>query len=75
MINKDKSIGQVVYIVEGDSFEPNLLVQIYSKLLNYECIRYDKRSDEIIRLQSPINKTSRIIIVTAQYPQVKQIFN
>ena len=34
-INPDKSIGKVIYVVEGNVFEPELLKEIFHDILNY----------------------------------------
>ena len=35
-INKNKSIGSVIYIVEGKVTEQNLIKKIFNQLLDYE---------------------------------------
>ena len=42
-INKNKNIGRVVYIVEGNKYEP--------KLLDYSIVSYDRNKDSIIELK------------------------
>lgn len=45
-INKDKSVGSVFYLVEGDDTEPKLIKHIFNDLLGYQTISYDKRNGE-----------------------------
>lgn len=35
-LNKDKSIGRVLYIVEGGKTEPYILHHIFCKILDYQ---------------------------------------
>lgn len=72
-INKNKSIGKVIYIVEGDVTEPTIIETIFNKLLNYEIARYKKSNDELIKLTSNIEKYSRVFVVPAKNPQINQI--
>lgn len=65
-INKNKSIGQVIYIVEGEITEAELLKHIFVKLLNYSVVFYNKKNNEYIYLQG-INKYSKVFIIPSEY--------
>ena len=67
-INKNKPIGQVIYIVEGDVTEPELLKHIFVKLLNYSVISYNKKNDNFtpITFQGS-DKYSKVFIVPSKY--------
>ena len=70
-INKDKSIGSVIYIVEGEKTEPELIKHIFSNMFDYKVVTSNKAG--IKQLESKSNKYSCVYIVTAQYPQIKKI--
>lgn len=38
-LKKGKRIGQVLFIVEGESTEPNLIYLVFSKILGYQMER------------------------------------
>lgn len=65
-INKNKNIGRVVYIVEGNKDEPQLLIDIFNKLLNYSIVKYDRNKDSIIELKNENNKYSRVYIIPSK---------
>jgi len=67
-LNKSKSIGQVIYIVEGDNTEPQLIEQIYS-LLGYSVVTYNKLSHSCTCLQGK-NKYSRVFIIPAAHSAI-----
>ena len=69
-INESKSIGSVIYIVEGDIDEANILSTIYTKL-GYSVITYDKNKD-IIHLINDSNKYSRVFIIPAEFSAISR---
>lgn len=69
-INESKSIGSVIYIVEGDVDEANILSAIYTKL-GYSVIAYDKNKD-VIHLINDLNKYSRIFIIPAKFSAISR---
>lgn len=70
--NKEKSIGQVVYVVEGDKTEPELIKHIYSVLMDYSVVEYSKKGNKYEFLQGK-NKYSRVFIVPALHSAVKSL--
>lgn len=67
-INKEKSIGQVIYIVEGDKTEHELIERIYVQL-GYSVVTYNKLSRSCTCLQGH-NKYSRVFIIPAFHPAI-----
>lgn len=49
-LNKTKSIGQVIYIVEGDNTEHELIEQIYT-LLGYTVVSYNKNNKSCVSVR------------------------
>ena len=72
-INKNKSIGKVIYIVEGDVTEPAIIKTIFNKLLNYEVNTYKKHDDSYSILNSKTNKYSKVYVIPSKNPQINQI--
>lgn len=68
IFNRDKSIGQVIYIVEGDKTEHLLLRRVFS-ILGYSVVSYNKNNDSGIYLQGR-NKYSRVFIISAAHPSI-----
>ncbi len=82
-INKNKTIGDVVFIVEGTKTEPKLLKKILTKIYNYKYIQYnrDKRLqqknddfDTNIERYKGENK-NYILIVNTQNSNISSIFS
>lgn len=69
-LNKDKSIGEVVFIVEGEVGEQELIKKIFEKILDYNIYFYDKKNEEIIELHSKNNKYSKVFIIPAEYSAI-----
>ena len=70
-INKEKSIGSVIYIVEGEKTEPAILKHIFSKIFGYSVVSAIKNN--YFSLESDKNKYSRVYIVVAEYPQINKL--
>ncbi len=67
-INKEKAIGQVIYIVEGDKTEHELIERIYVQL-GYSVVTYNKSSRYCTCLRGH-NKYSRVFIIPAFHPAI-----
>lgn len=71
-LNKDKSIGKVLFIVEGSKTEPYLLHRIFCDILNY-------RMETLLRNQkyrvynSDANPTSKVFVINAEESNIKHI--
>ena len=62
-LNPTKRIGKVLYLVEGDVDEVKILGHVFSKVLNYSVVTYDKRNDNVTCLINPNDKYSKVFIV------------
>ena len=71
-LNKTKAIGQVIYVVEGDKTEPDLVKYIYSSILDYSVVQYSKLDNRVVFLQGA-DKYSRVFIVPALDSSVKHL--
>lgn len=68
-LNKNKNIGSVIYIVEGEKTEQYIIKRIFNELLEYELIQVNN-TNGIKRFRSKTNKYSRITIITSKHPQI-----
>lgn len=74
--NKDKNIGSVLYIVEGERREINLLGHIFKEILKYdEVIGIDRMGNERIKYISKKNKNSKIFIINSEQSNIQSIAN
>ncbi len=73
-INKNKNIGSVIYIVEGREEEPRIIREFYKTFLGYNVYQLN-REDDIEMLKKENNKYSKVIIVTINKPQIKEIIS
>lgn len=70
--NKEKSIGKVLFIVEGGRTEPFLLHRIFCKILDYqmETLLRDKGYH---KYNSKKNPTSQVFVINAEESNIKYI--
>ena len=74
--NRDKNIGSVLYIVEGERREINLLGHIFKEILKYdEVIGIDRMGNERIKYISKKNKNSKIFIINSEQSNIQSIAN
>lgn len=74
--NKEKNIGTVLYIVEGERREINLLGHIFKEVLDYkEVIGIDRNGRERIKYISKKNVYSKIFIINSEKSNIKSITN
>ena len=71
-INKNKSIGSVIYIVEGKVTEQNLIKKIFNQLLDYELYQINGQ-EKLLRLKSKTNKFSKVAVITSKKPQISTL--
>lgn len=72
--NKNKNIGSVLYIVEGERREINLLGHIFKCILNYDkIIAVDRNGNERIKYISEQNKNSKVFIINSSKSNVNSI--
>lgn len=72
MINRNKSIGKVLYIVEGNHTEPYLLSKIFNKIFDYQFERI-LREYPYKKFNSKINPTSRVFVINTESSNIKTI--
>ena len=74
--NSDKNIGKVLYIVEGEKREINLLGYIFKEILKYdEIIGIDRTGKTRIKYISKKNKNSKIYIINSEKSNIQSISN
>jgi len=72
-LNYNKNIGQVIYIVEGEKTEVELLQHIFTKILNYNYTTITRGQNSLERYQSKTNPNSRIFVINTLNPQISSI--
>lgn len=72
-INKNKSIGEVVILVEGESEEFKLLKHIFTEVLDYNYISIRRNKIMKDRFESKNNKNSTVIIANTSNSNIKSI--
>ena len=66
-LNKEKNIGSVLYIVEGEKREINLLGYIFKEILEYdEVIGIDRTGKTRIKYISKENRNSKVFIINSE---------
>lgn len=74
--NRDKNVGSVLYIVEGERREINLLGYIFKEILKYdEVIGIDRTGNERIKYISKENKNSKVFIINSEQSNIQSIAN
>ena len=71
-LNKDKSIGKVLYIVEGGRTEPYILHRIFTKIFDYQ-VETILRDKGYHKYNSQENKTSQVFVINAEESNIKNI--
>lgn len=71
-LNKDKSIGKVLYIVEGGKTEPYILHHIFCRILDYQMESF-LRDKGYRKFNSKTNATSQIFVINAEESNIKHI--
>lgn len=75
-LNKNKNIGKVIYIVEGERREINLLTIIFKRILGYkEIITRTRSGKETFLLESDENVQSKIAIINSEKSNISSIEN
>lgn len=73
-INKDKNIGEVVIVVEGQKFEFELLKHIFTNILDYNYIPFKRGKKEPDKFVSKSNKNSTVVVINTSSSNIKTIF-
>jgi len=72
-INKDKSIGRVLFIVEGGRTEFSLLRRIFCNVLGYEFIEKKRNKDRAVLYKSRNISTSKIAVINTEESNISFI--
>ena len=73
-INKDKSIGQVIVVVEGSSEEFRLMKHIFHNLFDYEYVPIKRTKGITDKLVSKKNSNNTIIVVNTCNSNIKSTY-
>ena len=73
VINADKSIGTVIFIVEGQHFEFSIIDRIFTKIFHYEY--HEKRRGKTKYLNKGKNPLSRVFVMNAESSNLNSISN
>ncbi|WP_242860911.1 hypothetical protein [Defluviitalea phaphyphila] len=72
-INKDKSIGRVLFIVEGSKTEFSLLRRIFCNILGYEYI--EKRRNRADFFQNKNKSSSKVAVINTEQSNISDILD
>lgn len=72
-INKDKSIGEIVIVVEGESEEFRLLKYIFTNVLDYNYVTIKRNKIMRDEFRSKTNSNSTIIVANTSNSNIKTI--
>ena len=72
-INKDKIIGNVIFVVEGKVTESKLLEEIFINLLEYDEVYFASDDNSIKKFKHHSLKSNKVLIVTHDYPQISHL--
>ena len=72
-LNPTKSIGKVVFIVEGQRREFTFLEYLLTKVFHYSVIEYRRGKEPIVYYQSPFDVHSQIFIVNTENSNISSI--
>ena len=72
VLNKDKSIGKVLYIVEGGKTEPYILHKLFTKVFDYQ-VEMIIRDKGYRKYNSKENATSQVFVINAEESNIKNI--
>ena len=70
-INPDKNIGKVVYIVEGEVFEPELLKEIFHNIFDFKVFAYNKNNNVVIEFKKRKTNIQKFILSLLNILQLK----
>lgn len=73
VINENKSIGTVIFIVEGQHFEFSIIDRIFTKIFNYEY--HEKRRGKSKYLNKGENPLSRVFVMNAESSNLDSLNN
>ncbi len=71
-LNKNKSIGKVLYIVEGGKTEPYILHKLFTQVFDYQ-VEMIIRDKGYHKYNSKENSTSQVFVINAEESNIKNI--
>lgn len=71
VLNKNKSVGKIVFIVEGDKKEHTLLGHLFTNILDYSVVDVKRNRVPYSKYISNTNPNSRIFVISAETSNVK----
>lgn len=71
-LNKDKSIGKVLYIVEGGKTEPYILWKLFASIFDYQ-VETLLRNKKYHKYNSKVNPNSQVFVINAEESNIKNI--
>lgn len=69
-ICKDRPIGKVIYVVEGERTEVLLLKHIFVEIFSFTFVESKRNGEDILHFKSGVNKGSQIYVIVGKRPQV-----
>lgn len=72
IINKDKRIGSVIFVVEGRKTEPRIIKNIFNKVLGYD-IYQQTQDKQIIKIGNSKDPYSKVAIIVSDKPQISRV--
>lgn len=72
IINKDKRIGSVIFVVEGRKMEPRIIRNIFNKVLGYD-IYQQTQDKQIIKIGNSKDPYSKVAIIVSDKPQISRV--
>ncbi len=73
VINKNKSIGTVIFVVEGQQFEFSIIDRVFTKIFNYEY--HEKRRGKSKYFSKGLNPKSRVFVLNAESSNLDSLTN
>lgn len=71
-LNKDKSIGKVLYIVEGEKTESYILWRLFTQIFDYQ-VETLLRDKKYHKYNSKTNPNSQVFVINAEQSNIKNI--
>ena len=72
-INKNKSIGEIIILVEGESEEFKILKHIFTKVLDYNLIEFKRKRAMPYKFISKTNSNNTVIVANTINSNIKSI--
>ena len=73
ILNKNINIGKVVFFVEGEKTEKDIIINIFNKVLGYNVISYNKNDKNIYEIKTENNPFSKVFVIPMNSPAANRI--